>query len=314
MQASQYAFTVLTTTYNRVDVLKRAYASLAAQSYRDFEWLVVDDGSTDATREQVLAWVAESAFPIRYVWQENAHKKTAFNHGVREARGELLVVLDDDDELTRDTLSRLKKIWDGIGDEQRGNFIGVTGLCARPDGKVVGDLFPADVFDCPAAEMALKHRVRGEKFGCQRVDVLRQFPFPEDVPGFVPESFVWWAISRAGYLNRFVNQVVRVYHPTPGSLSDRRQAGNRHAVGLYLLNWITLQHHAGSFWYDPMTFTMTAARLTRFARSAQAAGHGDVLRRYPLTQPFSRLMVWLTWPLGWALYERHKRQRGSQAA
>ncbi|MDP5238381.1 glycosyltransferase family A protein [Uliginosibacterium sp. 31-16] len=87
-------FTVFTPTYNRAAVL---YDSLCAQTCRDFEWLIVDDGSTDDTRELVARWQSEAGFSIHYVWQKNGHKKTAMNRGAAEARGELFLTLDSDD-------------------------------------------------------------------------------------------------------------------------------------------------------------------------------------------------------------------------
>src|SRR5690606_3281073 len=94
MSDPHYVFTVLTPTYNRAATLYRVYESLRRQTCRNFEWLIVDDGSTDRTHEAVLAWQAQADFPIRYVWQKNQHKKTAFNRGVREARGEFIITLD----------------------------------------------------------------------------------------------------------------------------------------------------------------------------------------------------------------------------
>lgn len=69
-------FTVFTATYNRAHTLPRVYESLKRQTLRDFEWLIVDDGSVDNTRQLVQAWCAEADFPIRYLWQEHAHKKS----------------------------------------------------------------------------------------------------------------------------------------------------------------------------------------------------------------------------------------------
>ena len=92
MSAQRHLFTVLTPTYNRAHTLARVYDSLCAQIFQDFEWVVVDDGSTDNTRELVEHWCQTAVFPINYVWQPNQHKKTAFNRGVREARGELVGV------------------------------------------------------------------------------------------------------------------------------------------------------------------------------------------------------------------------------
>lgn len=312
-------FTILTCTYNRPGMLNRVFASLQAQRRLDIEWLVVDDGSVDvAAVESVLAECAAAAeFPVRGVRQPNGHKKSAVNRGVREARGELLIVLDDDDELAPDTLRRLHDVWLSIPADLRERFVGVTGLCARPDGTIVGDRYPHDVLDCTATEMHFKWRVRGEKFGCQRTAVLRRFPYPEDVPGFVPESLVWWAIARAGYLNRFVNQVFRVYHPTAVSLSTASSAAQPHAAGLYLLNWQLLQsewRYAGS---APGRFFGAALRLTRYRVALRHRGPQHVLTAYPLTHPAGRVLVALLAPLGhllaWrdrALASRSGRQPG----
>ncbi|AZY50174.1 glycosyltransferase family 2 protein [Bordetella avium] len=303
-----FRFTVLTSTYNRSETLPRVYRSLQAQTWRDFEWLIVDDGSTDATRQIVMQWQADAAFPIRYLWQENQHKKTAFNLGVREARGEFIVALDSDDELTPSALSVFDRAWRDIPEAQRAGFVAITGLCARPDGSIVGDRFPADIFDSSAVDMYFRERVGGEKFGCMRTDVLRRFPFPEDIAGFVPESLVWWAIARAGYRSRFINQVVRRYHESPSSLSSEGLSLGSNAEGLYLLAWDMLQHHAAELRFRPRDMFMAAARYTRFRLLLQRSGREAILARYRLTHPAGRLLALCMWLPGYLLHLRDRRR------
>src|SRR3546814_17332261 len=84
--------------------------------------------------------------------------------------------------------------WGEIPLPERSRFGAITGLCARPNGHIVGDMYPSDVFDATSLDMTFKYHVKGEKFGCLRTDVLLQFPFPEEIAGFVPESLVWRAI------------------------------------------------------------------------------------------------------------------------
>lgn len=89
-------FTVFTPTYNRAHTLLRVFSSLQAQTFQDFEWLIVDDGSTDGTEELIKHWGSESHFPVRYFKQENRGKHVAFNRGVREATGQFFLPLDSD--------------------------------------------------------------------------------------------------------------------------------------------------------------------------------------------------------------------------
>ncbi|HUH88475.1 MAG TPA: glycosyltransferase family A protein [Pusillimonas sp.] len=309
MSYRRHLFTVLTPTFNRAHTLARVYNSLAEQTFQDFEWLVIDDGSTDNTRELVMQWQQQARFPIRYIWQENAHKKTAFNHGVREARGELIVALDSDDSLDMNALYVMAQAWSAMDPSERSAFVAITGLCARPDGHIVGDMFPSDVFDTTSIDMSFKHHVKGEKFGCMRTEVLRRFPFPEDIPGFVPESVVWRAMARAGYLTRFVNQVFRVYYEGDGeSLTghSRSTGGASHALGLWLLAQDTVVECLPWFKYRPQEFFAAAARYTRFSlhikRNGQALPRGRSLHGLR-----SRLLVALMWPVGVALYLRDIR-------
>jgi glycosyltransferase involved in cell wall biosynthesis len=210
-------FTVATPTYNRADTLPRVYESLCAQRFRDFEWIVVDDGSTDGTGDLVRSWQARSPFPIRYFWQENQHKKVAVNRAVREAHGEFIAILDSDDSFLPDALHELLAAWNAIPIKDRQQFAGVTALVMDPNGTIVGDRFPCDPFDVDGLTSQYVTGVRGEKFGMHRVEVMRETPFPEFVSGLVPENQVWDRIALR-FRTRHINRCVRVYYPTEDSL------------------------------------------------------------------------------------------------
>ncbi|NYT35671.1 glycosyltransferase family 2 protein [Allopusillimonas soli] len=305
MAGWRHLFCIVTPTYNRAHTLERVYHSLREQSFQDFEWVIVDDGSTDNTRAMVMGWQQEASFPIHYMWQNNQHKKTAFNRGVRKASGELVVALDSDDSLDANALYSMATAWGEIPPNERDRYVAITGLCARPDGSIVGDMFPADVFDATSLDMTFKYHVRGEKFGCLRTDVLRRFPFPEEIAGFVPESLVWRAIARAGYLTRFVNQVFRVYYDSADSISRQGRDGQQHALGLWLLAQDTVMECLPWFRYRPQAFLMAGARYTRFSllmrHGRQARPRGRRLRGIG-----PRLLVGLMWPLGALLYIRDR--------
>lgn len=302
---TRYFFSVITPTLNRADTLARTYASLCEQTFHDFEWIVMDDGSTDHTAQTVAQWQAQASFPIRYEWQTNQHKKVAINRGVALASGQWTIILDSDDTLQPHSLAAMAAVCQSIPSDQLPRFAAVTGLCVRPDGVVVGDTFPADPLDVSVLDLTFRYAVRGEKFGCTRTDVLRAFPYPQDMSGYVPESIVWRAIAKAGYLSRCVNQVFRVYYPTPGALTSQAATSVANLPGLCLLARDTLVTGWPWFRYQPVEFLKAAARYTRFRLWMKHAGL-PVTPSLRLQGAVPYVLVTLALPVGVGLYMRDR--------
>lgn len=256
-------FTVFTPTYNRSHTISRVYKSLQSQSTRDFEWLIIDDGSTDNTRELIDQWKKESDFSIRYVWQENGHKKSAFNHGVNIAKGELFLTADSDDEFTSNALERFAFHWRQIPDELRKSFIGVCGLCKDQDNAVVGDCFPCQsIFDSNAIEIRYKYKVSGEKWGFSRTDILKEYPFPDNISGFVPEGVVW-SKTALKYQTRFINEALRIYFFDSGNQISNRIDPRKDAAGLMYWSKNVILNEINWFFYNPFRFIYEASRWNR---------------------------------------------------
>ena len=106
--------TVFTPAYNRRHTLPRLYESLCRQEFCDFEWLIVDDGSTDGTEEIISEFENRAAFPIRYHKKENGGKHTAYNYAVDRAAGAYFFCVDSDDYLAPDALCALAGAVTGI--------------------------------------------------------------------------------------------------------------------------------------------------------------------------------------------------------
>jgi glycosyltransferase involved in cell wall biosynthesis len=292
-------FTVCTPTYNRGYALGRAYESLLGQSYRDFEWLVVDDGSTDNTEQLVRSWMEAAPFPIRYVRQENQHKKTALNTGVRHARGELFLCLDSDDALTPDALAFFREYWLDIPADERPEFVGLRALCERPDGAQCGSAFSADVLDGSFFDEFHKRGI-GETLPCERVDVLRQFPFPEHIAGFVPESVVQSPLALR-YKTRMLNRVARIYYDDEFSLTRNAHPATTGAEGSALWMATCLSDHIGWFRDDPTYFIKSAAHYTRFHLHMLRSGKR---RFYPVRGYRAWLLALAASPIGVLLFLR----------
>lgn len=297
----KFVFTVFTPTYNRAHTLPRVYESLKRQIFRDFEWLVIDDGSTDHTTELVYQWIRENVLPIRYIKQPHGHKKTAFNRAVREARRMFLLPLDSDDELLPNALEDLYKAWLDIPETCREHFAGVCGLCIDEGGRVVGDLFPKQVMYSDSLEMFYVYHVRGEKQGFVRVDVLQNFPFPEEISGHVPENVVWNRIAEH-FKTVFINVPVRVYHFDAESVTrpfNRWEAIQRNCEGHAYWARETLDKELRYFWNDPFWFVKMAINYTRFHVHLARSQPG---KRYPLHGRSARLLVSLVKPFGWGMF------------
>ena len=200
--------TIFTPTYNRAHLLPRLYDSLCKQTYMDFEWVIVDDGSTDntATLIESLKSKNERSFPIRYYYQENGGKHRAINRGVKEAQGELFFIADSDDWLPDNALEKISVVFDDIRDDI--SYAGVCGLDGTANGTVVGSGLPKDFIDETYISVRYKHKIKGDMKEVFRTSVFKDFPFPEiENEKFCPEALVWNRIGK-NFKLRYFNEVI----------------------------------------------------------------------------------------------------------
>ena len=216
---------ILTPTYNRGKLLLPLYDSLKNLTFKDFEWLIVDDGSEDDTEQYALSWIAHNIenaeFPIRYIKKSNGGKHTAINRGVREASGELILILDSDDTLPVDSLATIALYYEQCKGYK--GCAGVCGLMAHHDGQLIGSGFPKE----PMYESALQFRyaekgnVTGDLLEVYKTSVIREFPFPEiENEKFCPESLVWNRIANKYKLFCF-NKIVYYRDYLEGGLTSK---------------------------------------------------------------------------------------------
>ena len=265
-------FTVFTPTYNRAHTLHRAFESLCAQTLQDFEWLVVDDGSTDKTEELVAAWAKVATFPIRYLKQPHSGKPAAHNLAVQEARGLMFVTLDSDDACVPAALERIICHWNAIPSPQRTRFSGIVTLCCNQFGNLVGDRFPSDPFDSDLREVVYICRVRGEKWPVASTEVLRRFPFPVIQNSYyTPESVVFHDIAKT-YKIRCINEVLRIYYvddAQTGKVISKRLTLSENASGrVYYYVWL-FNNDLSYFFDSPLPFLKAAVMLPIVARASR---------------------------------------------
>ena len=198
---------IFTPTFNRAYIIGKLYESLCQQTNYDFEWIVVDDGSTDDTQSFFYEITQKSnPFHITYVRQPNGGKHRAINRGVKLARGELFFIVDSDDRLTENAVEMIQDWVKNLPHE--GKWAGVAGLRGYDCFHMIGSSFQGDFVDATSLERA-KKGIAGDKAEVFFTEVIKQFPFQEfEGENFLTEDTVWLKIAQAGYSLRWFNTII----------------------------------------------------------------------------------------------------------
>lgn len=175
--------TVFTPAYNRAHTIGRTYESLCRQTCKDFDWLIIDDGSTDNTRDLVEKWIEESIIPIRYIHQENQGMHGAHNTAYRNISAELNVCIDSDDWMPDDAVEKIVSFWKSNGSNQ---YAGIVGLDETDSGEIIGSSFPEDMKETTLISY-YESGGRGDKKLVYRTDVINKYP---EYPIFEGEKYV----------------------------------------------------------------------------------------------------------------------------
>lgn len=212
--------TVFTPAYNRACFLDRLYRSLERQTCKAFEWLVVDDGSTDGTAAYFADMSKQpTSFSVTYIRQENGGKHRAINRGVQAARGELFFIVDSDDYLTDDAIEKLSA-WAAALDETH-KWAGVSGMRGYSRSEYIGEAISGRRMYIDAKNTERDKRcLRGDKAEAYFTEILRQYPFPAfDGETFLTEEVVWNRIARDGYYIRWYNDIIYICEYLDGGLT-----------------------------------------------------------------------------------------------
>lgn len=175
--------TIFTPAYNRAHTITRTYESLCRQTCKDFEWLVIDDGSTDNTCRLVEKWIKEDIIPIRYIYQHNQGMHGAHNTAYKNIETELNTCIDSDDYMPDDAVEKICSFWKEHGSDR---YAGIIGLDITENGKVIGSSFPKGLKETALGDFYSRGG-SGDKKLVYRTSVIRQYP---EYPIFEGERYV----------------------------------------------------------------------------------------------------------------------------
>lgn len=253
----QYKITVFTPTFNRAYIIENLYRSLQRQTYSDFEWLIIDDGSVDNTEEVFKGWLEETnAFPIRYYKQPNGGKCRAINRALDFAEGELFFTVDSDDYLTEDALEKIATWEKRLPKTEK--YCGIAGNLGTSPNQTPNTIFNGEFYD---GNLLDRYRnVDGERAIVIYTEVHRKYKYPTfDDESFMTEAVVWNRIAHDGYKMRFYNDIIWIYEYKEDGLTkagSKLFLNNPRGYGLWLREKATFE---GISWIDRLKMNYTFA-------------------------------------------------------
>lgn len=246
---TNYKFTIFTPCYNGAKTIKRVFDSVEAQTYTDFEWIIVNDGSKDNSDFVIRELINRSPVKnkIRYIVQENIGKHRTWNNVVDLAEGEAFLPADADDSFLPETLEyfneRLNEVVDRFGSIDK--FSGINVCVYDPlTGKMYGTPYPENGMVSDNVELAYRYRVVGEHWGCIRTELLKKYKFPEVRGHFYTESRLWFYLAKLGYKVVCYNDCLRAYFYEDTSLTHSANSKwdfGRNAMMLRFHLWVIFQ-------------------------------------------------------------------------
>ena len=177
-----HTLTIFTPAYNRSHTLPRTYSSLLSQSCKDFEWLIIDDGSSDATKDLVTKWIDDGKIPIRYIYQDNQGMHGAHNTAYKNITTELNICIDSDDYMPSNAVEKIVSFWKANGSDK---YAGNVGLDYAEGGGLIGTAFPEGIKETTLNGF-YGSGGKGDKKLVYRTDVIRRYP---EYPIFAGEKY-----------------------------------------------------------------------------------------------------------------------------
>ena len=270
---------VLTPTYNRGYCLPRLFDSLLVQTYSNFEWIVVDDGSTDDTFNIIEDMVKRAPFPVKYKKTKNGGKHRAINSGIELVDGKMILFLDSDDWLREDALEWIIRIEASIPGEEKHRYAGVQGLRCHTNGVIIGSTFVGDILDSTTINRKY-FGIRGDKAEVYYTYLIKKYPFPEfEGEKFATERLVWNQIAADGKKVRYFNEAIYYCEYLPDGLTfpgNSLYARNPRQWGLAIhqdyiykdMNWYytTVQVYIYYLWEKDVLSIKEMSRYLHFSK------------------------------------------------
>lgn len=234
--------TIFTPAFQRAHTLPRTYRSLLDQDLKDFIWLIVDDGSSDGTRQLIEQWQKEdNGFEIRYVYKDNGGMHTAHNTAYAHIDTELNICIDSDDCMAKDGVRKILSAWEKVRDK---GYAGLVGLDADMDGNIIGKGFPDGMTETTLSGYYAAGGA-GDKKLVYRTDVVRRYPAYPTFEGekYVALAYLYLLIDQDYKLAVMDDVLCNVEYQPDGSSNTMWQQYLRHPQGFAFWRVTQAKYH-----------------------------------------------------------------------
>jgi glycosyltransferase involved in cell wall biosynthesis len=284
---------------------------LKRQTFRDFEWIVLNNGSTDNLDEIIKPLIEEKLFPIKYLYLNPNNFNVAQNMGVSNAEGEFFFLLNADDALVDNALEVFYKAYQTLPENIKNEIYGVTAHCKDQNGNFIGTLYPVNANYPPpppyllANEIDVRHKykVKGEKVGFVKTCVMKEFPYNVVEDKYVPENHIWFAIAEK-YKAVYINETLRIYYIHSRSFSHQNL---QCPAGSAFYCQEVINKYLKKMYPSFVDIIMWYCRLIMYSLYA----HKKITKRISkLNKRHKRLFAYFCIPLGYLAYGIRKTLKG----
>ena len=277
--------TVFTPTYNRADTLLRTYESLCVQDWKDFIWLIIDDGSDDCTAQRIDSWKhKENGFEIQYIYKENGGMHTAHNTAYENIHTELNVCIDSDDKMAPGAVRKIKDTWKKIRSQ---GYAGMIALDADFFGNIIGKGFPVTMTD---TTLGGYYAAGGDKKLIYRTDVIKSIPPYPVFPGekYVGLVYKYMLVDQKYKLFVMDEVICEVEYQEDGSTKTMWEQYLKNPKGFAFLRNAAMQY--------PTSKKRLIRDCIHYCSSSQIAKNKDYIK-----ESSRKLLTVICTPMGWVL-------------
>lgn len=232
--------TIFTPTYNRAYILEKLYNSLKEQTNRNFEWMIVDDGSEDNTEKLVKKWIDEKKVDIKYFKQKNGGKQRAHNRGTKECDTELFLCVDSDDYIVKDSVEKILRKWQEVCADKK--VAGIVALRGKDEKNPLGTDMPKIKYST-LWELYSKYKFQGDTSLVYRTEILKQYPYwVAEEEKFIGEGYVYQQIDQMYYMALLPEIVIVCRYLNDGYTKNVRKLTKNNPISYTELKRMTVSN------------------------------------------------------------------------